>query len=179
LAIRIAPLVASDKTLFIALCTNQTIMQYVYTPLTVTQASKLFAERLVPWHHKSSGWLSYTLVETVTEKKVGTIGLKIIDHQAAVAEVGFMMLSDAQGKGYASQALGLLCKQAFSVLNLHKLVAVCAAENSASVALLQKQGFQLEERLKNNTEINGVFVDDLRYGLVNNTVGNGYFFENN
>jgi [ribosomal protein S5]-alanine N-acetyltransferase len=163
--ITLLPLQPDDKALFIALSTNPTVMQHVYTPCTVAQATDLFIGRLQPWHSKSADWLSFTLLENSTGNKVGTIGLKIINHQAGEAEVGFMLLQSAQGKGYASEALLLLRNYAFGQLHLSKLVAICAAANMGSVKLLQKSGFTLEQRLYANTKINGVLVDDLLYGL--------------
>jgi [ribosomal protein S5]-alanine N-acetyltransferase len=165
--IRLAPLTADDVSLFVQLCTDPVVMQHVYSPFTQHQARTVFAERLRPWHPRSDGWLSFVIYHHADGSKLGTIGLKIIDHQCKVAEIGFMLLPQAQGQGFAAQAAEQLVSYAFLQLQLKKLIAICAAANSSSVKLLQKLGFTLEQPLARNSLINGVAVDDVQYALAN------------
>jgi [ribosomal protein S5]-alanine N-acetyltransferase len=163
--IRLAPLTGDDLSLFIALCTNPAVMQHVYSPFSEHQAKAVFTERLRPWHHLSDGWLSFVICHHADGQKLGTIGLKIVDHQRRVAEIGFMLLPQAQGRGFAAEAAEQLVSYAFLQLQLKKLIAICAAANTGSVKLLQKLGFTLEQQLANNSQINGVPVDDVQYAL--------------
>jgi [ribosomal protein S5]-alanine N-acetyltransferase len=154
--IRLAPLTADDLSLFVQLCTDPVVMQHVYSPFTQHQARTVFAERLRPWHPLSDGWLSFVIYHHADGSKLGTIGLKIIDHQCK---------PQAQGQGFAAQAAEQLVSYAFLQLQLKKLIAICAAANSSSVKLLQKLGFTLEQQLARNSHINGVAVDDVQYAL--------------
>jgi [ribosomal protein S5]-alanine N-acetyltransferase len=154
---------ADDSALFIALYTNADVMKYVCAPLSEADAQILFEQRATPWHYDSDNWLGFTIITTADNDKIGTIGLRITDRETHTAEVGFMLRPDAQGHGYIPEALSLLQQYAITTLQLTRLVAVCAAENTGSAKVLQKSGFHYRRQLAANTEINGVWVDDLYF----------------
>ncbi|WP_281561341.1 GNAT family protein [Thalassomonas sp. RHCl1] len=103
--------------------------------------------------------------ELASGEKLGNIGIKITDHEAKIAETGFMIKPTAQGKGFAGEALGLVKAYVFNQLKLNKLTATCAAANTGSYKLLEKSGFLREGCLRQNTLINNRHVDDYLYGL--------------
>lgn len=94
------------------------------------------------------------------------ISLKIVNHEAKIGEVGFMMKASVQGKGFASEALSLLKAYALSELKLNKLTAICSVNNIGSYKLLEKLGFEREGCLRQNTLINNALVDDYVYGFI-------------
>ena len=103
--------------------------------------------------------------ERKSGEKLGNIGIKITDHDAKIAETGFMIKPGAQGKGFAGEALALVKAYVFNQLKLNKLTATCAAGNTGSYKLLEKSGFLREGCLRQNTLINNRHVDDYLYGL--------------
>ncbi|WP_257985293.1 GNAT family N-acetyltransferase [Shewanella sp. GutCb] len=114
---------------------------------------------------ESDGWLSLGITESFTGEKLGSIGLKIVNREAKIGEVGFMIKTNAQGKGFASEALNLLKAYSFEELDLNKLVATCSIHNHSSFNLLGKVGFVREGCLHQNSLINHKYVDDYVYGL--------------
>lgn len=162
------PIAESDLDLYVSISTCAEIMRYVYDPMTEQQAEQAFAERLLPWQYESDTWLSFTIFDSKRELKLGSIGLKIIDHQARIAEVGFMLLPAEQGKGYASAALAQIHQLAFEQMSINELAAICDVRNKSSMSLLQKHGYTQLKRLENNSEIAGELVDDFRYQLTLN-----------
>ena len=141
------------------------MMEHVSDPCSYEEANEAFIAKSQPWSMESDGWLSFGISDIATGEKLGSIGLKITNHEAKIAEVGFMIKPSAQGKGFAGEALYLIKNYALSELNLNKLVATCSVNNVSSFKLLEKQGFSREGCLKKNIIINGKYVDDYIYGL--------------
>ena len=71
-----------------------------------------------------------------------------------------------RGRGYGMEALGLALDFAFDELNLHHVVATIFAYNSASIALVEKLGFQREGTLRQHIHRSGRRYDMLLYGLL-------------
>lgn len=163
--IQLSPFEHSDRDLFIELSMSPQMMQHVYNPLTYDEAKTAFEVKSLPWTQTSDSWFSLGITELSTGEKIGSIGIKIVNHEAKIGEVGFMIKPSAQGKGFASEALSLLKDYAFSELVLNKLTAACAVNNLGSYKLLEKLGFEREGCLRQNTRINNTLVDDYVYGL--------------
>ncbi|WP_299004024.1 GNAT family protein [uncultured Shewanella sp.] len=155
----------SDWPLALHLSSDPRLMQHVYDPFTEAEARARFETRLLPWTKESEHWLSLSINHNETQEKFGSIGLKITNSDAKIAEIGFMLKTSAQGKGYGFTALSLILKHAFDTLKLNKLVATCAVSNIGSYKLLEKANFIREGHLKQNTLIGGQYVDDYLYGL--------------
>ena len=163
--IKLLPFDESDLELFLEISTCSEIMKHVSEPLTYDEAKAAFEVRSQPWDIKSDGWFSLSITELECGKKVGSIALKILNHEAKIAEVGILIKIGTQGRGIASRALRILEAYAFNELELNKLVAFCSVDNTGSYKLLEKQGFIREGCFLQNTVINNRYVDDYAYGL--------------
>tara|TARA_R110002050_G_scaffold215109_3_gene351253 strand:+ start:76 stop:603 length:528 start_codon:yes stop_codon:yes gene_type:complete len=155
----------SDWELFKQLNTCPKIMAHVYEPFTIEETKQRFEERTQPWNDKAEQWLCFAIDELNSGGKIGSIGLKIINHQAKIAEVGYLLKMEAHGKGLASEALSLIKQYAFTTLHLNKLVATCSSNNIGSYKVLEKAGFLREGCLKQNSMLKGKYIDDYIYGL--------------
>ncbi|MGF1763022.1 GNAT family N-acetyltransferase [Aliivibrio kagoshimensis] len=163
--IKLAPFDESDKELFIQISICPFMMEHVYDPFTYEDAEKAFEAKSQKWNLDSSGWLALGITDLSSGEKLGNIGLKIVNHTAKIAEVGFMIKQQAQGKGIASEALELVKNFAYKELKLNKLVATCSVNNEGSYRLLEKIGFIREGCLQQNSLIKGQRIDDYIYGL--------------
>ncbi|CED60555.1 GNAT family N-acetyltransferase [Moritella viscosa] len=163
--IKLSPFDETDKSLFIEISMCPKMMEHVYETFTYEDAAAAFAVKSQPWTIESNGWLSLGISETVTGEKLGSIGLKIVNHEAKIAVVGYMIKQSAQGKGFATEALNLLKDYALNGLELNKLTATCSVHNMGSFKLLEKLGFVREGRLQQNSLIRNKYVDDYIYGL--------------
>ena len=90
---------------------------------------------------------------------LGTIALHQYDKQNDVASIGYWMNSKYCGKGYCTQAVKLLVKNAFKQLNLIRIEIIVATENIASQRVAIKSGAQFEAVLKNRIRLHGKAVD--------------------
>jgi ribosomal-protein-alanine N-acetyltransferase len=66
-------------------------------------------------------------------------------------------------QGYMTAAMRALIPFCFGTLRLHRLEAACIPTNDASIALLEKTGFQREGYARAYLCINGTWQDHLLY----------------
>lgn len=76
-----------------------------------------------------------------THQPIGTICVWSFTEDRKEAELGYELLPEAQGKGYASEALGAVMKFCFESLAMNTLNAITHEEHAASIKLLMNQGF--------------------------------------
>jgi ribosomal-protein-alanine N-acetyltransferase len=95
---------------------------------------------------------------------VGGIGLRMgQDVHRYTAELGYWLSKDFWGRGIASEAVPAVAQYCFEHFQLRRIYAEPYANNPASVRVLQKAGFVLEGRLKNNVFKDGQILDSLLY----------------
>ncbi|MCC9071061.1 GNAT family N-acetyltransferase [Flavobacterium sp. F-65] len=85
---------------------------------------------------------------------IGSICLWNFDLENKIAEIGYEMLAEYQGKGYMSEALKEVIKYAFEEINSSIIAAYPSSDNINSVSILKKLNFEYEDRLYNNTHQN-------------------------
>ncbi|QKV18866.1 GNAT family N-acetyltransferase [Oricola thermophila] len=86
---------------------------------------------------------------------------------AQSGQIGYWIGVRYQGHGYMSEALGLLCEQAFTTFGLHRLEAACIPDNTRSIRVLERTGFEREGYLHSYLKINGIWRDHVLYARIN------------
>ena len=97
------------------------------------------------------GFSLLAITEADTERPVGLCGL-IRRPYFEPPELGFALLSEARGKGYALEAARYMVNFAKRQLGLSELLASVKPNNSRSIRLLESAGF---------TRMGHLFVSDL------------------
>ncbi len=92
----------------------------------------------------SANWLSHghggwTVVETATDRRLGFVALGLEPGDQEV-ELGYLFLADAEGQGFAREAVERARTFGFDVLNLPTLVSYIDKENTRSIRLCQALG---------------------------------------
>lgn len=163
--IRVLPFDDSDLDLFVNISTSSVMMEFVREPATAEEARSVFEARRGPWTIESKEWFGMGISDISSGEKIGNTCIKVIDYEAKIAEVGYMIKENAQGKGFASEALSLVKKYLFRSLEINKIVAYCSVKNTGSYKLLEKLNFIREGCLRQNEFFNGNYVDNYLYGL--------------
>ena len=96
---------------------------------------------------------------------IGWISLRVNDRTPRVGEVGYSLVMDARGKGYASEALGAVIDEAFESAELDEIQACIIPENGPSRSVLDRTGFREERLLRSGAVIRGRHVDVLLFTL--------------
>ncbi len=84
------------------------------------------------------------------------------------SEVGYMLVKEAWGKGYAVEAMRALLDYAFDELQRHRVEALIFADNAPSRKVVERLGFRLEGYFVEHewSEQEGRYLDDCIYGLL-------------
>lgn len=95
---------------------------------------------------------------------VGRINLHRVQREHhGRAELGYRLGAGAQGRGWATAAVGLLLPIAFGELGLWRLEAVVRPGNPASARVLEKNGFQCWGRSRLSVSLHGQWQDLLHF----------------
>ena len=95
---------------------------------------------------------------------IGDVGLHTLDEWQL--ELGYTLAPEHQGKGYATEAIAAVLRQAFAVWNKHRVTASVDPENRASIRLLERLGFRQEAHFRQSYRMNGEWVDDCVYAML-------------
>lgn len=106
----------------------------------------------------------YLAIEDETGRLVGFARIGVGSHRSG--EVGYALRRDAWGRGYATEAAGLLVDFGFRRLGLHRITACVGPGNTASHAVLRRLGFREEGRMRDHVFTNGAWRDSVLYALL-------------
>ncbi len=109
------------------------------------------------WQERSGLWWAICLHGE--ERMIGAIGFNNFKPAPEKAEIGYWILPEYWGKGYASEAMEEVLKIAFTSLGLHRIEAYVEGGNEASVRMLQRFGFVHEGCMRECEVENGHYID--------------------
>lgn len=120
-------------------------------------------ERTQAWFNRAildSTRRDFSIIEAATGRYIGFAGLLNIDHRASKAEV-YVTIGQVSswGKGYGSEAYALLAEFGFSEVGLNRLYAYQLAHNTGSLRAVEKAGFRIEGRLRQDVFSHGALRD--------------------
>ncbi len=81
-------------------------------------------------------------------------------------EIGYFLIKDYWGHGYATEAARLVIDYGFAQLGLHRITATCLAANTASERVMQKCGMVKEGVLRRSDFRLGEWRDRLIYSIL-------------
>jgi diamine N-acetyltransferase len=100
-------------------------------------------------------------------KTIGCIDLFDFDPLNRRAGVGILIIPEAREKGYASEALGLLIRYSFEILQLHQLYCNITRGNDPSIRLFTNSGFAQIGIKKDWRIIDNNWADEIMFQLIN------------
>ncbi len=103
----------------------------------------------------------------IVQAKEG-VPIGYVNHGRAAGRlwIGFTLLPEVRGRGFASEAAMLLVDYLFLHEQVERIQAETHPENRASQRVLEKAGFQLEGRLRRTVFSRGRWRDTLMYSLL-------------
>jgi [ribosomal protein S5]-alanine N-acetyltransferase len=139
-----------------------------YQPLNDLPASQLRADvasQRISELYRGQGDKFQWIVQ-VDGQPAGWITLVVSNWEHGLAEVGYALSTGYQARGLMTEALGLLLEDLYTNTNLERVEARCATENAASRRVLEKNGFQLEGRLRGYFKLRGRRIDNYLFALL-------------
>lgn len=94
------------------------------------------------------------------------IELQISNSRSGCGEIGYFLLPEYWGRGYASEIARGLIAFGFTGLKLHKVCARCDSNNLRSEGVMIKAGMTKEGELRKVRYKSGVWDDEKHYGIL-------------
>ena len=105
--------------------------------------------------------LTFDLVRKEDDKLIGSYGLEIKDNVSRRIHVGgFIGDKEDRGKGYGTEALKLISKYCFEILNAESLYSGIFSFNEASLKAAKKAGYTVIGKYRNAYYYAGKFHDE-------------------
>jgi [ribosomal protein S5]-alanine N-acetyltransferase len=128
-----------------------------------------FRRRLKRYAEDQRADLSYSFFIALKPEGVLVGGITLANIRRGVAQagsIGYWVGEPHARHGILTAALRALVPFSFVTLRLHRLEAACIPTNVASIALLEKSGFQREGYARQYLCINGMWQDHLLYARI-------------
>ena len=88
-----------------------------------------------------------------------------LDEHGGVAEIGFTLRPEFQGKGYAFEAASAVVEDLIERLGCHRIFGQLSPENRRSARLLEKLGMHVEALAPKSYWCRGAWDDNLVYAM--------------
>lgn len=135
----------SDLERFAACRADAELARYQgWSPMTVDEARAFIAEMGTPPTLEVGVWHQIAIAERAGDRLLGDIGLCRRDR--GTVELGFTLMHEAQGRGFAAEALRGLAQALFGGPEVQRIVAETDERNRACIRLLERLGMTLTER---------------------------------
>lgn len=132
------------------------------TPAAYRRRYRRFCE---DW--RSHNGFAFFVFEQGNDRLLGGITLSNVRRGVSQSgSIGYWMGKPHAGKGYMSEAVGLILYFCFDTLNLHRVEAACLLHNDASRTLLRKVGFREEGVARRYLCINGLWQDHMMHAIL-------------
>ena len=102
--------------------------------------------------------------------KIGEVHIKCNWEETHEWEIGWNLLIEYWGNGFAFEATKAVIKYGFTHFKIRRLIALLHTENKKSAALAERVGMIKEGRLRENRLINEKYYDEYIYGILKHEV---------
>lgn len=116
---------------------------------------------------KLAGGYQFVIARLSDGAYLGQIDACDLDLINRRAEIGIVLGDKSwQGRGYGTEALGLMVKYLFTQVNLNRVTLQVEAENAAAIRCYEKCGFRQEGVLRSHVFREGMYRDVWVMGLL-------------
>ncbi|NUN99333.1 MAG: GNAT family N-acetyltransferase [Saprospiraceae bacterium] len=138
-----------------------------YTPFNaIEQARDYINEQKKHSFGPAGQWIQLGIAENASDKIIGDIGMRPLDYDPRMVEIGFTVAAPFRGKGYAKEALAGLFSWLFGEKRIHRVMAITDTENHATICLLEGLGMRQEGKTLKSFWNNGAWRDEYLYALL-------------
>jgi RimJ/RimL family protein N-acetyltransferase len=111
-------------------------------------------------------WFQAAIELKSSKALIGDCAFHVMEKETRQAYIGLTLSRSFWKKGYGEEASRCLLDYLFFELNLHRVVAECDIENTASFLLLERLGFRREAHLIENIWFKGRWGSEFHYAML-------------
>lgn len=131
---------------------------------TVQECETYVRQALAKWLTQED--VTVGMWDCSTNRYVGGIWLYYTDRYVPAMAIGYWVRTSAQGQGYVTEGVMLLCKLAFMTFAAQRVSIQCDAANTRSANVARRLGFVHEASLRNfSRNTTGELTDQLVFAL--------------
>ncbi|MEE9439798.1 MAG: GNAT family N-acetyltransferase [Saprospiraceae bacterium] len=136
-----------DKAFILVLYNTPNWIKYIgdRNIKTIFDSEKYIEDKILPQYH-NFGYGNYTLIRKSDNIKIGTCGLYKREGLEGI-DIGFSLLSQYEGQGYAYEAASTMLEFAINELKIEKLQAITTENNLSSQKLIKKLGLKYIKKI--------------------------------
>ncbi len=157
----------NDLGYLIKLYQDPAVMKYIMDGLPIIDVVQIKYElaNRIKYYERFPGYGVWPACTKTDHRFIGWFALKYLD-QTEEVEVGYRLLKDYWGLGYATEMTKELINYGFDNLGLSKIVGVAHPDNSSSRKVLEKAGLKYRKKAKfYGCEVVYYSISRLRTGL--------------
>lgn len=136
-----------------------------FVPKELNEVDEFIAKN-PPVFNQPESWFQLVIIEKESAEIIGDIGIHFIGDDGFQCELGCTLSKKRQGKGFATEAMKITIDYLFNSQNKHRITGSVDPNNIDSIRLLERLNFRKEAHFKESLLIDGVWVDDIVYGLL-------------
>ena len=161
--------VAGDAAALAAYRSDPAVAQYQgWDAPYPAERAHAFVAWLVEHHPDEPGeWYQLAIAASAApDLLIGDCGFRPRAEEPLVVDIGFTLGRAAQGRGYATEAVGEVIRYLFDERGKHKVSADCDTRNVASWRLMERLGLVREGALSETFRDGDLWADEYLYGLL-------------
>lgn len=130
---------------------------------TEDEASVITYFKQIQSESAQRSFFSFIIFEKETDAVLGNIFIKSIDWRVPMCEMAYFIDAAHTGRGIATKAMEVMISYCFDQFKMEKIFLRIVPENTASMRLAEKLGFQLEGRLRSAYRVSPTELKDINY----------------
>ena len=146
--LRLRPFTEADKPLILRISADPGTTEYLFfwgrmgtTP--ESDARRYLDYALERWREEPARAWEYCVALKETGEAVGQGSLEWVEGQPGAVELGWILLPEHRGRGYATEMGKELVRTAFDVLGAQRVIAHCDDRNAPSFRVMERLGMTL------------------------------------
>lgn len=165
--LKIRHLELSDLSDFHIYRSNPEVTKYQgFDVMTIEQAEEFIKDNSTKYFGIAGEWVQYGIENIETRQLIGDCAIKLDQYDTRVAEIGITISHLEQKKGYAKEVLISVLTFLFDTKEIHRVVEIVDAENTASINLLKSTGFRQEGHFIENIFFKGKWGSEFQYAML-------------
>jgi len=125
-------------------------MDWARDPQTMDETLAYIEHTQKCWASESPDELPMLILDREEKILLGSSGYHTINWDIPMLEIGYWVNSDFARKGYITEATNVLTQFAFSFQHAKRIEIRCDSENTKSISIPKKLGFEIEAHFKNH-----------------------------
>lgn len=160
------PVSGQDKSALFAYRSDKATNRYQgWIPENEEEAAAFIA-KVAKEMNVPGSWFQFVIEEKGQQHIIGDLGIRFPEDDIYQAEVGCTLSKDYHHCGYAFEALSRVIDFVFEELQKHRIFTSIDPANTGAIRLVERLGFRKEAHFRKSLLLNGVWVDDVVYALL-------------